>query len=101
MPIVIHSITLLAAVLTVAYLGSLVYGVYRRQKRLGQLHHEERAVLQARLDLIAAPLAKIASEKLQAAWSGFRKFRVDGKVLEAESCCSFYLAPHDGRPLPS
>lgn len=100
MPIVIHSITLLAAVLTVAYLGSLVYGVYRRQKRLGQLHHEERAVLQARLDLIAAPLAKIASEKLQAAWSGFRKFRVDGKVLEAESCCSFYLAPHDGRPLP-
>ena len=22
-------------------------------------------------------------------------------MLEAESCCSFYLAPHDGRPLPA
>ena len=57
-------------------------------------------MFKARLDLISTPLAKVASDKTQP-WSGFRKFRVDGKVLEAESCCSFYLAPHDGRPLPA
>jgi ferredoxin-NADP reductase len=101
MAVVIHSVALLAAVLTLFYFGFLVQGAYRRQSRMAQLHQEERAMLLARLDLIATPLAKVSLEKGQAAWSGFRKFRVEGKVLEAESCCSFYLAPHDGRPLPA
>jgi hypothetical protein len=101
MAVVIHSVALLATVLALTYLGFLVQGAVRRQGRMAQLHQDERAMLRARLDLIAAPVAKIANEKGQAAWSGFRKFRVDGKVLEAESCCSFYLAPHDGRPLPA
>ncbi|MSP97665.1 MAG: 2Fe-2S iron-sulfur cluster binding domain-containing protein [Betaproteobacteria bacterium] len=100
MAIAIHSMALLATLLTLVYLGFLVQGAFRRQSRMAQLHHEERALLRARLDLLATPLAKISSDKAQAAWSGFRKFRIDGKVLEAESCCSFYLAPHDGRPLP-
>lgn len=101
MALLIHSVALLATALTLIYLGFLVQGAVRRQARMAQLHQDERAMLRARLDLIAAPVAKIASEKGRAAWSGFRKFRVDGKVLEAESCCSFYLAPHDGRPLPA
>jgi uncharacterized protein len=101
MALVIHSVALLATVLMLVYLGFLVQGAFRRQARLARLHHDERAMLRARLELIATPLAKIASDKGQAAWSGFRKFRVEGKVLEAESCCSFYLAPHDGRPLPA
>jgi len=33
-------------------------------------------------------------------WKGYRKFRVDRKVLEADGICSFYLVPHDGKPLP-
>jgi ferredoxin-NADP reductase len=101
MALVIHSVALLATLLALTYLGFLVQGAVRRQARMGQLHHDERALLRARLDLIAAPVAKVANDKGLAAWSGFRKFRVDGKVLEAESCCSFYLAPHDGRPLPA
>lgn len=100
MAIVIHSVALLAAVLTLVYLGFLVQGAYRRQARMAQLHQDEREMLRARLDLIASPIAKVANDKAQAAWSGFRKFRIEGKVLEAEHCCSFYLAPHDGRPLP-
>lgn len=100
MSMVIHSVALLAAVLTLVYLGFLVQGAYRRQARMAQLHQDEREMLRVRLDLIASPIAKVANEKAQAAWSGFRKFRVEGKILEAESCCSFYLAPHDGRPLP-
>ena len=33
-------------------------------------------------------------------WSGFRKFRVQHKVNEVEGVHSFYLVPHDGKPLP-
>ena len=101
MALIIHSIALLSAALTLAYLGFLAHGAWRHQARMAQLYEDERAMLRARLDLIATPVAKVAAEKSQAAWSGFRKFRVEGKVLEAESCCSFYLAPHDGRPLPA
>ena len=100
MAVMIHTITLLATVLGLAYLGFMVLGAYRRQTHISQLHQDEREMFKARLDLITTPLAKVANNKTQA-WSGFRKFRVDGKVLEAESCCSFYLAPHDGRPLPA
>ena len=37
-----------------------------------------------------------------AAWSGFRAFHVDRKVIEDASAqiCSFYLTPEDGKPLP-
>src|ERR1700728_3777571 len=33
-------------------------------------------------------------------WNGFRKFQVTKKVCECLDICSFYLAPHDGKPLP-
>ncbi len=32
-------------------------------------------------------------------WSGFRKFRITRKEREAENIASFYLRPHDGRPM--
>lgn len=37
-----------------------------------------------------------------AAWTGYRTFRVDRKVVEdaAQSVCSFYLVPEDGEALP-
>ena len=34
------------------------------------------------------------------AWEGLRKFRVERKVQECADCYSFYLQPHDGKPLP-
>ena len=34
------------------------------------------------------------------AWEGTRKFRVVRKESECRGCHSFYLAPHDGKPLP-
>lgn len=51
------------------------------------------------LPVAAVPLAAVAP---LAAWSGFRAFRVDRRVMEdaAQSICSFYLAPVDGEPLP-
>ena len=32
-------------------------------------------------------------------WSGFRNFRVTRKEDEANNIASFYLRPHDGRPV--
>lgn len=99
MALVIHSVALLATLLGAAYLGMLLLEAYRRQRRLADLHEEEKAVFRARLEAARQPLAQVAAQQAQA-WSGYRKFRLEGKVLEAESVCSFYLAPHDGRPLP-
>ncbi|MDP3613888.1 MAG: 2Fe-2S iron-sulfur cluster-binding protein [Rubrivivax sp.] len=47
-----------------------------------------------------APAAK--SVKADAAWSGWREFRVAQCAFEdaAQSQCSFYLQPVDGQPLP-
>lgn len=39
-----------------------------------------------------------AQEELS--WQGFRKFEVARKNLEGGDICSFYLKPHDERPLP-
>ena len=36
----------------------------------------------------------------EVAWNGFRKFTVARKVEECDDTYSFYLAPHNGRPLP-
>ncbi len=37
----------------------------------------------------------------EVAWNGFRKFTVARKVEECDDTYSFYLSPHNGRPLPS
>ena len=43
---------------------------------------------------------RIEDEKSKLSWNGFRKFRIVSKVKETYDITSFYLAPHDGRPLP-
>jgi hypothetical protein len=39
-------------------------------------------------------------QKAERTWDGFRKFVVARKVPESHDICSFYLEPHDRRPLP-
>jgi ferredoxin-NADP reductase len=43
------------------------------------------------------------TQPVVAAWNGYRKFRVDRRVIEDanQSICSFHLVPEDGLPLPS
>jgi ferredoxin-NADP reductase len=40
-------------------------------------------------------------QKAERTWDGFRKFVVARKNMETSDICSFYLEPHDRRPLPS
>ena len=68
--------------------------------RASRFHDAERDVLKAKVAQLADPVAKIQTDG-DFAWSGFRKFVLKGKVLEAQDICSFYLTPHDGQALPS
>jgi ferredoxin-NADP reductase len=47
--------------------------------------------------------AKVERDRTELSWNGKRKFRIDRRVVENESgdICSFYLVPHDERPVPS
>lgn len=82
-----------------AYFVVLVTTQLLQHFRSVRFHNAERDELKARIAQFANPIA-IVQKDGEAAWSGFRKFVLKGKVLEAEDICSFYLAPHDGQALP-
>lgn len=50
--------------------------------------------------IAAANALRIQREQAQHSWNGIRKFEVQKKEYEADDQCSFYLVPHDGKPLP-
>ncbi len=97
----IHSIALLGTLLILAYLALMTRDLVQQQARTRRRFDDENALFKARLELLTSPIVKVANDQETAAWSGFRKFRVARKEMEGGGCCSFYLAPHDGRPLPS
>ncbi len=58
------------------------------------------------VDLLKSEIEYIRSEQKKsdsfgAAWAGVRKFVVKQKVMESKDICSFYLAPHDKKPIPN
>lgn len=59
----------------------------------------ERRYLRERIGLIADQ-RRLERERSESSWNGFRKFRIVEKQPECDDVCSFYLAPHDGKPLP-
>ncbi len=66
-------------------------------RNLRQDHLEEK-LFHERIEIARSQNAN--TEKPGQTWHGFRKFVVDRRVEEADSICSFYLKPHDGKPLP-
>jgi len=52
------------------------------------------------LDIRVAQLRIQSVELARSAWSGIRKFTVSQKISECDDTYSFYLKPHDGKPLP-
>ena len=66
--------------------------------------NKDRAVLDAqllktRVDQIMHA-KQLDDERARLSWNGFRKFRIVSKVKETPDITSFYLSPHDGKPLP-
>ena len=76
----------------------LLCGQVQQTRRSGQQRRLSFDLLQQRID--AANALRVRREQTQLLWNGNRKFVVQHKVEEAESICSFYLVPHDGKELP-
>src|SRR3990172_128371 len=72
------------------------YRLYLTARETGGLGFQ---FLRERIALVADQ-RRIEREKTEGTWNGFRKFKIVDKVVEAQDICSFYLAPHDGKPLP-
>ena len=95
LPLVIGYV-LLALVALQALL--MVYARFRRlaaERRARELSHR-------RLELMVqtAMIQHQEAEQSKLVWNGYRKFTVAQKVCECEDVFSFYLKPHDGKPLP-
>ena len=99
------SISTLAVIIVAAIFAQLaillVLDLYRRQQRFhdqAQSREPLSAPASGRPDTSASALP--VSTAL--AWEGYREFQVQHRVVEdtAQSICSFYLVPVDGRPLP-
>ena len=60
----------------------------------------ERELLRERIGEVAERRRR-ENEKAVRTWDGFRKFVIARKEMEAKDICSFYLEPHDRRPLPN
>jgi ferredoxin-NADP reductase len=75
----------------------VIGGVYRL------VAERRRASLQSRrleLEIKRAELQIRSEEEARSAWNGYRKFSVEKKLMESGDTFSFYLKPHDGKPLP-
>ena len=59
----------------------------------------EAELLKVRVDQIIET-KRLEDERVRLSWNGFRKFRIVSKVKETHDITSFYLSPHDGKPLP-
>lgn len=87
--------------LALVYVAGLVLHLASARMRTAAFHDAERALLEQRAQRLSNQLTVLGEQGgAGAAWAGARKFVLTGKVLEAENICSFYFAPHDGRPLP-
>ena len=59
----------------------------------------ERELLRVQVERIMDQ-RRFEREKNELSWNGFRKFEIGAKVQEGGGICSFYLSPHDKKPLP-
>jgi ferredoxin-NADP reductase len=82
--------TVWMAVMLARAIGRMRGESHRRKLELARLETELEMLRDSRRRRAAAPEP----------WSGVRKFVVKQRVAECDGICSFYLAPHDGRPLP-
>jgi uncharacterized protein len=89
----------LALVLIVfGYLAIGLFGAFRRVQFDAHRQAFELERFREELAVIREQRRKISDSPQT--WNGFRKFVVKRKVTESEDVASFYLSPHDAKPLP-
>ena len=82
--------------LMLGYIATQWWAATRRYAFEAQRSRLELAALGKKIDVLNLK-AQAAPE---VAWNGYRKFTVAKKVEECKDTFSFYLSPHNGRPLP-
>jgi len=75
-----------------------LYGAVQRRVRESETAAREARLFRERAQLLLES-DKADRDRHQLSWNGNRKFYIDRKVLEAKDICSFYLRPHDRKPL--
>ena len=96
---VVHISALAVLAATGLYLLLLLFGNLRATAVVARTGEQERALFRARTDEIMAR-SRAEQERSELSWNGFRKFEIAEKREEVDGVCSFYLRPHDKRPLP-
>jgi len=94
--------TYLGATLILLVIGRLAFGLAVRllQARANTRRQAlEFAQFEANLALLREQRRQLVDTPLS--WSGFRKFVVRRKVQECANVYSFFLSPHDTKPLPA
>ncbi len=82
-----------------AYLIQLISNNFRFFNISRRGSELEADLLRARVDQIVDKI-RMDSHNEDVVWNGFRKFQIVLKVKETDLVSSFYLSPHDGKPLP-
>jgi len=90
-------------VIVLGALAQICFGLYESLAR--RITESQRARTQAanfaQRAAIVLDAERADRNRHELSWSGFRKFKIDRKVEEAQGVCSFYLKPHDGESIPS
>ncbi len=81
------------------YLATLSFGYGRQVAFIRRNADIERELLLARVGQIM-DRRKFERERQELSWNGYRKFEIERKEIEGGGICSFYLRPHDRKPLP-
>jgi len=91
------TIGLTGGVLTLGYVATQWWAVAARYRFEAKRSRLEIDALNKKIEILNLK----AQEAPEAAWNGYRKFTVSKKVEECEDTYSYYLTPHNGRPLPA
>ena len=83
----------------IAYVLLLIANNSRTQSLQQQTIALETELLKTRIQQIKDQIPSDA-DNTRLAWNGFRKFRIVQKIQETKNIYSFYLSPHNGKPLP-
>lgn len=89
-------------VIVFAAMGHAVVVLLSRVKQYrNQLTRYEQARESFDEQILTQRIRRADRERESHSWSGYRKFRLERKVDEGGGICSFYLEPHDRKPIPS
>ncbi|MBI4576089.1 MAG: 2Fe-2S iron-sulfur cluster binding domain-containing protein [Planctomycetes bacterium] len=99
MDLAIRTAALAFLVASTLYVCLLAVGAARRGRAASRMARLDRDRLRIEIERVMDQ-RHFERQRNELSWNGFRKFRVIRKEKETADVCSFYLAPHDGKPLP-